>query len=122
MNDTKYFKMQDKTEARLQSECYLHFWNSNPTLRKRLFLCHNNPKDKREGAILKSMGLVAGVSDMLYLRDNLPPLCLEFKTAIGTQQPEQKEWQRVAESTGAEYRIIRSMDEFCDALGIAPPK
>jgi len=114
--------MQEKTEARLQSECYLHFWNSNPALRKRLFCVHNNPKDKREGAILRSLGMVAGVSDMLYLRDNLPPLCLEFKTAIGTQQPEQKEWQRVAEATGAEYRIIRSMEEFCDALGIAPPK
>jgi hypothetical protein len=114
--------MQDKTEARLQSECYLYYWNSYPALRKRLFCVHNNPKDKREGAILKSLGLVAGVSDMLYLRDNLPPLCLEFKTAIGTQQKEQKEWQAVAEATGAEYRIIRSMEEFCAALEIEQPK
>jgi len=112
--------MQDKTEARLQSECYLHYWNTCPHLRKRLFLIHNNPRDKREGAILKSLGLVAGVSDMIYLRDNLPPLCLEFKTAIGTQQKEQKEWQAVAEATGAEYVLVRSMEEFCQAIGIAP--
>jgi len=114
--------MKDKTEARLQSECYLHYWNTCPNLRKRLFCVHNNPKDKREGAILKSMGMVAGVSDMIYLRDNMPPLCLEFKTATGTQQKEQKEWEAVAEATGAEYRIIRSMEDFCTALRIPPPE
>jgi hypothetical protein len=113
--------MKDKTEARLQSECYLHFWNSSPHLRKRLFCVHNNPKDKREGAILKSIGLVAGVSDMIYLRDNMPPLCLEFKTETGKQQMEQKEWQTVAESTGAKYVIVRNMTEFCEAVEITPP-
>ena len=87
-----------------------------------MFLVHNNPRNAIDGNRLKAIGLIKGVSDMLYLRDNLPPLCLEFKTAIGTQQPEQKEWQRVAESTGSEYRIIRSMEEFCEAIGIAPPK
>jgi hypothetical protein len=28
----------------------------------------------------------------------------------------------VAEATGARYVLIRSMEEFCDALAIAPPK
>jgi hypothetical protein len=83
---------------------------------------HNNPRNAIDGNRLKAIGLIKGVSDMLYLRDNLPPLCLEFKTAIGTQQPEQKEWQRVAESTGARYVLIRSMEEFCEAIGISPPK
>lgn len=114
--------MDNKSESRLQSECYLHFWNTCPHLRKRLFCIHNNPKDKREGAILKALGLVAGVSDMMYLREGLPPLCLEFKTETGTQQREQKEWQAVAEATGAEYRIVRNMDEFCAAIGIEPPR
>jgi hypothetical protein len=114
--------MKNQSEARLQSECYLHYWNTCPHLRKRLFVIHNNPKDKREGAILRALGMVAGVSDMIYLRDNQPPLCLEFKTAIGTQQKEQKEWQQVAEATGAEYRIIRSMEDFCTALRIPPPE
>jgi hypothetical protein len=112
--------MPEKTEARLQSECYLHFHNTCPALRGRLFLVHNNAHSKREGAMLKAVGLVAGVSDMIYLRDNLPPLCLEFKTSTGSQQRVQKEWQAVAEATGCEYRIIRTFDEFCQALGIAP--
>lgn len=114
--------MKQPQESRIQSECYLHFWNTQPTLRKRLFMCHNNPRDKREGAILRALGLVAGVSDMIYLRENQPPLCLEFKTETGTQQREQKEWQQVAEATGAEYRIIRSMEEFCAAIGIPTPR
>jgi hypothetical protein len=110
------------SESRLQSECYLHFHNNHPALRGRLFCVNNNPRNAIDGARLRSIGLIKGVSDMIYLRDNLPPLCLEFKTAIGTQQPEQKEWQRVAEATGAQYVIIRSMEEFCDAIGITPPK
>ncbi len=87
-----------------------------------MFLIHNNPRNAIDGNRLKAIGLIKGVSDMIYLRDNLPPLCLEFKTAIGTQQKEQKEWQAVAEATGAEYRIIRSMEDFCTAIGIEQPK
>jgi hypothetical protein len=114
--------MQEKTEARLQSECYLHFHNTCPALRGRLFCVNNNPRNAIDGNRLKAIGLVAGVSDMIYLRDNRPPLCLEFKASTGSQQRVQKEWQRVAEATGCEYVIVRSFDQFCQALGIAPPK
>jgi hypothetical protein len=111
-----------QSENRLQSECYLHFHNTCPALRGRLFLVHNTPKNAIDGARLRSIGMVAGVSDMIYLRDNRPPLCLEFKTSTGSQQRVQKEWQAVAEATGCEYVIVRSFDQFCQALGIAPPK
>lgn len=113
--------MQEKTEARLQSECYLHFHNTCPTLRGRLFLVHNTPKNAIDGARLRSIGMVAGVSDMIYLRDGMPPLCLEFKTSTGSQQKVQKEWQAVAESAGCEYVLVRSMEDFCAAIGIAAP-
>lgn len=79
-------------------------------------MVNNTPRNRIDGARLKAMGMVAGVSDMIYLRHNQPPLCLEFKTDIGRQAPAQVEWQRVAEATWAEYRIIRSFDEFQDAI------
>jgi len=58
------------------------------------------------------MGMVAGVSDLMLLRKDLPPLCIEMKNAKGTQSTAQKEWQKVAESFGCVYVICRSLDEF----------
>ena len=105
-------KMNNETEARIQQECFQWHWNTYPNDRKRLFLIHNTPKNAIDGARLRSMGLLAGVSDMIFLRQNQPPLCIEFKTETGTQQAVQKDWQAIAESTGAEYVIIRSLSEF----------
>lgn len=79
-------------------------------------MCHNTPKNAIDGARLRSMGLYAGVSDMIYLRENKAPLCIEFKTETGTQSPAQVEWQKVAESVGCTYVIVRSLDEFKDAI------
>lgn len=63
------------------------------------------------------MGLVAGVSDMILLRPDRPPLCIEFKLPEGRQSPAQKEWQAVAEETGADYVLIRSLEEFKSLFG-----
>jgi len=104
------------SEDKLQAECFMWHWNTYPTERGRLFMVHNTPRNKIDGARLKAMGMVAGVSDMIYLRANNPPLCIEFKTDSGRQAPAQMEWQRVAEAVGCEYIIIRSFDEFKEAI------
>jgi len=100
------------SEARIQQECFQWLWNNYPETRKRLFMVHNTPKNAIDGARLRSMGMVAGVSDLIYLRDGLPPLCIEMKDETGKQSQAQKDWQAIAESTGAEYVIIRSLEEF----------
>jgi hypothetical protein len=79
-------------------------------------MVHNNPRNATDGARLKAMGMVAGVSDMIYLRDGLPPLCIELKLPDGIQSKVQKDWQKVAESVGCEYVIIRSLSEFQDLI------
>jgi hypothetical protein len=104
------------SEDQLQSQCFTHHWNSYPNERGLLFMVHNTPRNKIDGARLKAMGMVAGVSDMIYLRRDLPPLCLEFKTESGRQSSAQVEWQKVAEANGCEYRIIRTFDEFKEAI------
>ena len=86
-----------------------------------MFLVHNSPRNAIDGNRLKAIGMVAGVSDLIYLREGLPPLCLEFKTPIGSQQRVQKEWQKIAEATGCEYVVVRSMADFCAAIGIPTP-
>lgn len=75
-------------------------------------MVHNNARNAIDGARLKSQGMIAGVSDMILLRENRPPLCIEFKLPNGKQSPAQVAWQSVAESTGAEYVLIRSLEDF----------
>jgi len=102
----------NKTEAYIQGECVQWLWNTYPTTRGRLFEVNNNPLNKIDGARRKAMGMVAGVSDLIFLRDNLPPLCIEMKDENGRQTPAQIEWQKVAASCGCEYVVVRSLDEF----------
>jgi len=104
------------TEARIQQECFQWLWNEHPHLRKRLFMVHNTPKNAIDGARLRGMGMVAGVSDLIYLRDGLPPLCIEMKDESGRQSEAQANWQKVAESVGCTYVIVRSLEEFKEVI------
>lgn len=104
--------MSNETESYIQGQCVMWLWNERPETRSKLFEVNNNPLNKIDGARRKAMGMVAGVSDLIYLRDGLPPLCIEMKDAAGVQSQAQKDWQKVAESTGCEYVIIRSLTEF----------
>jgi hypothetical protein len=101
-----------KTESYIQGECVQWLWNTKPETRGKLFEVNNNPLNKIDGARRKAMGMVAGVSDLIYLRDGLPPLCIEMKDATGKQSPAQIAWQKIAEDAGCTYVIIRSLAEF----------
>ena len=101
-----------KSEAAIQGEAIMWAWNERPETRGRLFLVDNNPLNKIDGARRKALGMIAGVSDTIYLRQSQPPLCIEFKDETGKQSDAQKAWQQVAESTGCKYVIVRSLEEF----------
>lgn len=63
----------------------------------------------------QSMGVVAGVADMMYLSDN-GLIAIEFKTITGRQQPRQKQWQETIEAAGYKYHIVRSLEQFLKAI------
>lgn len=78
---------------------------------KLLFSVPNGGKrDKFTGAIMKRTGSKKGVADVILLLSNkrYNCLCLEFKTDIGRQSTEQKEFQKQIESSGGKYEIVRS--------------
>jgi hypothetical protein len=104
-------------EFKLQAQCFRYHWNERPQERGRLFTVNNNSGGKFEGAIMKAMGVVAGVADMMYLSD-AGLIALEFKTPTGRQSPAQKEWQAVIESAGYRYVIIRTFEEFKQTLNL----
>ena len=66
----------------------------------------------------KEEGMKAGVSDMLLLKSTsqFGFLCIENKTPKGRQEPEQKVFQHEVERHGGKYIIVRSIDEFMEAI------
>ena len=66
---------------------------------------------------MKRTGSKKGVADVILLLSNKHHncLCLEFKTDIGRQSTEQKEFQKQVEAVGGKYEIVRSAN---DAMNI----
>lgn len=106
-----YFYCRIMKEHQLQQAIFVWHWNNRPQERGLLFMVQNTATDKRKGALLKGIGLVPGVSDLIYLRPNSSPLFIELKTETGKQSAEQIKWQQTIEAVGYEYKIIRSLDE-----------
>lgn len=99
------------TEDKLQAEIFAWHWNHHPEERKRLFHVNQKARNKIEGNRMKAMGVVAGVSDLIYLSSSGAVFC-ELKTPEGVQSKEQKEFQRIVEGIGYRYIIIRSLAQF----------
>ena len=99
------------SESKLQQTCYTWFWNHYPDLRGCLWMNYNNPKNAAHGAVLKGMGLVAGVADMSLLA-NGKFYGLEFKTPTGRQSKGQIRWAEAIAKQGGYYLIITSFDQF----------
>jgi hypothetical protein len=72
----------------------------------------NNPKNARQGAVLKGMGLVKGVADMTYLANDGKVDYIEFKVGRDRQSNAQKAFQAQAEALGHRYHIVRAVEEF----------
>jgi len=105
-------------EGKIQAECFAWFWNAYPRYRKVMFHVpnENDRSDSNiiQGAIRKSLGVVAGVADLLFLaaKGDYHGLCIEMKDERGTQKPAQKEWQAIIEREGYKYVICRSLADF----------
>lgn len=109
-------------EGKIQAECFAWFWNDYPQYRKLLFHIpnENDRSDSNiiQGAIRKSLGVVAGVSDLILLvpRGLYHGLCIEMKDEKGTQKPAQKEWQTLVEAQGYKYCLCRSLAQFKNVI------
>lgn len=110
-------------EAKIQSDAYQWFYSTYPQYRGLLWAVTNQNERSNElskkaqlisGAMRKALGLVAGVSDLQLsiARGGYHGLCLECKTAVGRQSPQQIEWERKVTEQGYLYRIFRSKEEF----------
>lgn len=109
----------DKSESRIQYE--IVSWYNNTFCLKHhdpqhaIFSVPNESKDRNETMIKKSMGLKAGVSDLIILRP-CETIFVEVKTATGQQSPKQKEFQSIVEKLGYRYLLVRSLNDFKEKI------
>jgi hypothetical protein len=103
--------MSDLSEARIHQELFTWHWNTYPEHRMQLFMIHNTPKNRIDGARLKAMGMVAGVADLCFLGRDGVTVFLEMKTDIGVQSWDQKRFEEVCKKVGAKYFLVRSVLE-----------
>lgn len=105
-----------KSENRIQQECVIHFHNTYPKLRGLLFAVPNGgARSIMEGLLLKKTGVVAGVSDMIFLYKGSAYL-FELKTENGYQSDKQINWQKLVQEQGFKYFLIRDVELFATIL------
>lgn len=109
-------RVHSESESRLQATCFAWFWNTYPEYRGLMFHVpsEGNRNSVIDGGRRKAMGIVAGVSDLIFMlpRHGYHGLCIEMKTETGKQSDKQKEWERKVTEQGYDYQITRSLSEF----------
>lgn len=106
-------------ESDLQIRCVKWFRLSYPHLAHVLFAVPNGGQRKlRTAQFLKAEGAVAGVADLILLtpRGGYGALCIEMKAGKGKQSDHQRAWQAEAERAGNKYIVVRSIEEFIEAV------
>jgi hypothetical protein len=110
-----------QSESKFQATCFQNHWNFYPQHRRRLFCINNNSQNALKGAINKAIGVVSGVSDMIYLKPNGKVSFLEFKIPGGYQSEKQKQWEVLCKELGHEYVLIYTEDDFWSAVELDNP-
>ena len=72
----------------------------------------NNPPNAFQGGQLKTMGMLAGISDFTYLAADNFPYFIELKVAYGKQSPAQVKFEKHIVERGGIYTIVRTLEEF----------
>lgn len=102
-----------KSEDQLQAECFQWHWNTYPADRRKLFHVNQKARNAIEGNRMKAMGVVPGVSDLIYLRPKEEGnLYIEMKTETGIQSEDQEAFQALVKSLGYQYIVCRSFEQF----------
>lgn len=65
----------------------------------------------KEALLLKATGVVAGVSDLIVIKQN-EIIFVEVKTDIGNQSKQQKDFQQKVQKLGFKYILVRSLEDF----------
>lgn len=104
------------TEQQLQAACVKWLWNEHPETRGLFFAVNNNSEHVARAMNRKAVGMVAGVSDTIFLWRGVAYL-IEFKTETGKQSSKQKQWQETVKTHDFLYFVVRSEYQFKKVIG-----
>ena len=76
---------------------------------------HFTQKDHARMMMLKKMGMLPGVSDLVLISKN-DVLFLEIKTPKGTQSENQKIFENRIDKTCGYYYVVRAVDDVIEVL------
>lgn len=111
----KQRKHPSEREHNLQVACVRWLKLQYPQFAHNLFAVPNGGKrDKVTAGKMKAEGVLAGVSDLIFLKSNanFGALLIEMKDEKGKQSEAQKEWQKLIEADGYKYVVCRSLEDF----------
>lgn len=109
-------QINNKSEIRIQAECFQWAWNTHPTTRRLLFHVPNGgSRGVIEGMQLKASGVVAGVPDMVLLWRGRA-YGFEMKTSTGVLSPAQAELHKIWQANGVPVIVVRSLEQFAAAF------
>ena len=107
-------------EHLLQRDCVRLFRMLYPQYRSRLFAVPNGGRrDATTAKKLKDEGVIAGVSDLIFLKrtPRYGALLIEMKTSKGIQSKEQDAWEQSVTQDGEyKYVICRSLAQFKEII------
>jgi hypothetical protein len=109
------------TESKLQQNCITWFRYAYPEHKLFLWSVPNGGRrDARTGAMMKKEGALAGVPDLVLCHPagNKLPMFLELKLPKGRLSYAQKEFQKAYAEVDYPYFIIRSLDDFVQAVSL----
>ena len=104
------------SEEEIQQQAFMWHWNTYVEERGLLFHVNNNAKNKMRGAVLKGMGVVRGVADLIFFRPGGRVVAIEVKAEGGSQKPDQKKWQALIESNGHIYILAVGLEATKEAI------
>lgn len=116
------------SEQRLQSDIVRKFSELYPYKKGQLFHVANERNSSKQAFIAQSIGIVPGVSDLIYFECNftldLSMKGIELKTPNSRHKVEhikvQLNWGKTLEKNGGHWRLCRSVKEaiyFIDSMG-----
>ena len=100
-----------KSEEQLQAQIFQWHWNNVPSERGLLFHVNQKARNAIEGNRMKAMGVVSGVSDLIYLKPGGQIILMELKMEDGRQSSAQVEWEQKVKQAGYDYRIVRNLEQ-----------
>lgn len=119
--------MTYKTEAHLQKECYMWFYNKYTRVDPRYkfayiqneFDAFGRKTEKErilQGSINKAMGQCKGISDCIVFMPYGVAIFIEFKNGSNKQSTAQVAFESDISSSGFDYHVCYTLDRFIDII------